>query len=301
MDHHYQPDGFAAAGRAGHPVPRNTHHPQRAAAQGGPEIRHRPGARLLPPGAGVDLPPRLADHLGGRRLGGGVAADRHTTETAHGALRRPRPVRRGNLPASRHAAGAHGGRRRLGLPGAACRRAGEVGHLVRGVLVAALPDELRPADRGQELRAVHRQHHVGGRYGGHSRRVRRCLGRAFPRSLRQVQTARLPERSLARIPLLRQRHRLAAPLGRPADGPHAADARAGVGALRLRRSARGRRCEARSRHGAPAGHHADARGRQSGAGRRGRACGFGLGGRLQTARRAEKRRAAGRTVAGRHR
>ena len=150
--------------------------------------------------------------------------------------------------------------------GAAGRRTGEVGHLVRGVLVAALPDELRPADRGQELRAVHRQHHVGRRYGGHSRRVRRRVGRPFPRSLRQVQAARLPERAVARIPLLRQRHRLAARRGRPADGPHAADARTAMGAYRLRGPAGDRRGAARSRHGVAAGYHAHGRGRQHGPG-----------------------------------
>ena len=122
----------------------------------------RDGRRSFTDRAGVDLPPRVADDLARRRLGGRVAADRHAAQVPHGSLRRPGPVRRGDLPAPRHAAGTHRGRRRFGLPGAAGRRTGEVGHLVRGVLVAALPDELRPADRGQELRAVHRQHHVGG-------------------------------------------------------------------------------------------------------------------------------------------
>ena len=123
----------------------------------------------------------------------------------------------------------------------------------------------------------------------------------FPRSLRQVQAARLPERAVARIPLLRQRHRLAARRGRPADGPHAADARTAMGAYRLRGPAGDRRGAARSRHGVAAGHHAHGRGRQHGpgVGRRGR--GFGLGGRLQASGGAQARRPAGRTLAVGHR
>ena len=59
----------------------------------------------------------------------------------------PRPVRRRDLPAARHPAGSDRSRRRFGLPDAAGRRAGEVRHFVRGLFVAAFPDELRSADR----------------------------------------------------------------------------------------------------------------------------------------------------------
>ena len=111
------------------------------------QVGHRPRTRPLPPRTGVDVPPRLADDLDGHRFGHRIAADRHATQAAHGSLRRPRPVRRGDLPAPRRAAGTHRRRSRLGLPGAARRCAREIGHLVRRVLLAALPDELRPADR----------------------------------------------------------------------------------------------------------------------------------------------------------
>ncbi len=52
------------------PVPRDTDHSGRSRAQGRPQVVHRPGARRLPPRAGVDLPPRVADDLARRRLGG---------------------------------------------------------------------------------------------------------------------------------------------------------------------------------------------------------------------------------------
>ena len=61
-----------------------------------------------------------------------------------------------------------------------------------------------PQIAGKKLCAVYRQHRVDRGHGGNPRRVCRPLGRPFPRGLRQVQAAGLPECPLARVPLLRR-------------------------------------------------------------------------------------------------
>ena len=175
----------------------------------------------------------MAHHFARSPVGGRVAAACPRTRPADDALCRPRPVCRGDLPAPRRPARPYRGRGRFGLFAPACRQPGALRHLVRGVLLAPLPDELRSPDGRSELRAVHRQYDLDRGYGGDSRRLCRFVGRPLPRRLREVQAARLPECPVARVPFLRRGDRLDACGRRPTDGAHAADARTAVGALRL--------------------------------------------------------------------
>ena len=85
VDDHDQPDGLAAAGRAGDPVPRNPSSSPPYSRKSG-QVGHRPRTRPLPPRTGVDVPPRLADDLDGRRFGHRIAADRHAAQAAHGSF-----------------------------------------------------------------------------------------------------------------------------------------------------------------------------------------------------------------------
>ena len=161
----------------------------------------------------LDLLLPLAKGHGGRRTGhrrGRHHAHRHiaTADDAHG---RPQPVCRGDIPAvgGGHRTHGKGGRQ----PGAntATRPARGVGGIVQGMLFATVPKQLRPADRRNQLRPVHCEHHGGGRNHRTARRIHATLPCGLPRCARQVQAAELQRSRLpGGVQAQRQRLGLAA-------------------------------------------------------------------------------------------
>ena len=161
VGHHRRAGRVAAGCHAARAVLAVLVHTQANAAQAEVVLGARPAAAPLQPAHRLLLP--LAKGHGGRRTGHRRCrhhAHRHiaTADDAHG---RPQPVCRGDIPAvgGGHRTHGKGGRQ----PGAhtATRPARGVGGIVQGMLFATVPKQLRPADRRNQLRTVHCEHHGG--------------------------------------------------------------------------------------------------------------------------------------------
>ena len=223
-------------------------------ASGGQNAITRLGAKHLQPRARHHVPPSLGHHRHRAGHGGAEHAHRPHAEGAPLPLCRPRPVCRGDIPARRQGAGRHSRPGRLAAHGPGPGRARDGHHQLHRLLVAPLHGVLCSPGGGQELRAVHRQHHVAGGHAGTAGQVSAAMERALPRRLRALQAARLPGSARAGVPLLWRRPRLAARRGRTADGAHAPDARAGMGTHRLHAALPPDQRRARPRQLGPAGH-----------------------------------------------
>ncbi len=187
------------------------------------QVGHRPRTRPLPPRTGVDVPPRLADDLDGHRHGHRIAADRHAAQAAHGALSptaTSSPWRSTCAPTCRWSA-----------PPAAVGEADSVYRVLHddarvksvtsfvGCSSPRFQMSYAPADGRQELAHSSSSTPPRSTTPKISSTNMPTHGPTVSRGLCQIQAARLPERPLAGVPVLRQRHRLAARRGRRPDGP----------------------------------------------------------------------------------